>query len=158
MVKLVPDIRQLSPHFSYEEMTFSEMALRKGWDNEPNNEELNNLRYNADQLEKVRTLLGVPLIVLSGFRNFAVNRAVGGDPYSYHMRGLSADFKPLGLRLYEAAKRIEASPIEYDQLILENVVRGTQRGWIHLGFGSLARRESLTKPFGKKFYERGLLK
>lgn len=140
----------LTPHFTYAEMTFSETAQRLGIENKPDEEELHNLEYTAQQMEKVRSLLGVPIAVTSAFRNSYVNKLLGGVITSSHCYGLACDFKPIGLRHFEAAKKIEASDIKYDQLILEY-------GWIHIGFGALMRRESLTKKSKNSPYLPGLV-
>lgn len=141
----------MTEHFTYEEMTFSETAHRLGIPNRPDGQELINLEYTAKQMEKVRALLGVPIAVTSAYRNSYLNKLIGGSDSSSHCDGLACDFKPIGLRLFDAAKRIEASQdIYYDQLILEF-------GWIHLGFGTLQRRESLTKKSHNAPYQRGLI-
>jgi hypothetical protein len=46
-----------SPHFSIEELTFSETAARKGIDNTPPQEVLDNLLITAWSMENVRELL-----------------------------------------------------------------------------------------------------
>jgi hypothetical protein len=140
----------ITEHFTYEEMTFSETALRLGVPNKPDAEEFIHLEYTAQQMEKVRSLLGVPIAVTSAFRSPYLNKLLGGAITSSHCYGLACDFKPIGLRLIAAAKTIEESDIKYDQLILEY-------GWIHLGFGALMRRESLTKRSKAAPYEKGLV-
>jgi hypothetical protein len=141
---------QLTRHFSLEEMTFSETALRYGIDNQPNVIQLSALMNTAVMMEKVRELLGVPIAVTSAFRTQAVNNLIGGSRRSSHCEGRAVDFRPVGMDLFEAAKKIEASDIQYDQLILEY-------GWIHLGFGSMKRRESLTKRSAMAPYQEGLI-
>ena len=44
-----------------------------------------------DKLQSLRNRLGKPLIVLSGYRSPAHNRAVGGAPHSKHMQGIAFD-------------------------------------------------------------------
>lgn len=140
----------LSEHFSLEEMTFSETALRLNIANKPDETQLNNLGHTARQMETVRELLGVPIAVTSAFRSSYLNKLIGGSKTSAHCLGLACDFKPLGLSLYAAAKKIESSDIDYDQLILEY-------GWIHIAFGGQLRRESLTKKSASAPYQRGLI-
>lgn len=140
----------LTQHFTYEEMTFSESAQRLGIHNKPDDRQYANLEYTARQMEKVRALLGAPIAVTSAFRCSYLNKLIGGSDTSSHVDGLACDFKPIGLRHFEAARKIETSDIHYDQLILEY-------GWIHLGFGALQRRESLTKKSPTSPYQRGLI-
>ena len=69
----------LSPHFTLAELTFSEVALRKGLDNTPSASlQPVMTRLCVELLEPVRTILGVPLHINSGYRSLAVNQAVGG--------------------------------------------------------------------------------
>ena len=69
---------KLSTYFSYEELTQSDWAARHGVSNDPGTQELENLKFTATQLDRVRALLGVPVLVSSGFRSVAVNYAVRG--------------------------------------------------------------------------------
>src|ERR1035438_3657764 len=137
----------LTPHFTLEEMTFSEAAARLGLDNPPIQTTITNLGMVAAAMERIRTLLGNrPIVVHSGYRSAEVNRAVGGVATSAHCRGLACDFVcPAFGSPAEAALVILKSDIDYDQLILEY-------GWVHIGLaqeGALSRREALTKrsPF-----------
>jgi len=59
----------LSPHFTLEEMTRSEYALRRGWPDDPNQQEIENLKRTAALLEQVRHECGKPIIVTSGYRS-----------------------------------------------------------------------------------------
>ncbi|WP_228268146.1 D-Ala-D-Ala carboxypeptidase family metallohydrolase, partial [Acinetobacter ursingii] len=80
---------QLSPHFSLAEMTVTSTGIT----NVPTGQHLKNLTYTAQQMEKVRAILGgLPIQVNSGFRCDAVNRAVGGVTTSAHSFGFAVDF------------------------------------------------------------------
>jgi len=50
-----------------------------------------------DQLERLRFLLGKPIIILSGYRCPQHNREVGGRPDSQHLYGRAADIRVEGL-------------------------------------------------------------
>ena len=77
---------QLSPHFSLEELTRSTAARNLSIDNSPNKSELANLRLLAESvLEPLRQAFGKPIVVNSGFRCEALNKAVGGARSSQHM-------------------------------------------------------------------------
>jgi hypothetical protein len=126
-----------------EEFSFSETAARLGLDNTPIPTVITNLDLVAAVMERIRTLLGDrPIVVRSGYRSVAVNKAVGGVATSAHCHGLACDFVcPTFGTPAEVALVILKSGIEYDQLILEY-------GWVHVGLaqeGSLSRREALTK-------------
>lgn len=53
-------------------------------------------------LERIRSRIGRPLPVVSGYRSPATNRAAGGARRSYHLRGMAADL-PAGLVRLEDA-------------------------------------------------------
>jgi uncharacterized protein YcbK (DUF882 family) len=72
-------------------MGISQTAARMGIDNTPTPEILKNLRIMAAKLEEIRSLLGVPVLVSSGYRCPALNKAVGGSKGSAHLLGLAAD-------------------------------------------------------------------
>lgn len=133
----------LSPHFTLEELTYSETASRWGLVNEPLPAHVDNLRRLCESLlEPARELLGVPLHINSGFRSTALNAAVRGAHSSAHLVGLAADFVPIGLDLATAFDKLRTSPgLPFDQIIFEC------RAWIHLAAtveGLTPRRQALT--------------
>lgn len=143
---------QLTEHFSLEELTHSEIALRKGIDNQPNADQIENLKTLAGTLEKVRELLGHPLHINSAFRGLKLNSAVGGSKTSAHLDGLAADFIcPAFGTPQEIAVEIAASNITFDQLIYE----GT---WVHISVDPRYRLQVLTARFenGKATYTPGI--
>lgn len=122
----------ITTHFTLEELTASQTAVRRGLDNTPTPEALANLKQVAATLELVRYEFGAPVLVSSGYRSPAVNAAVGGAKDSAHMEGRAADFSiPAYGTPLEVAMKISASHIMFDQLIHEF------GSWVHLG---LARK------------------
>ena len=107
---------KLTPHFTLEEMTFTN---HRELDNTPNVLQINNLQRLAEFLEEVRSLLGKPIIIDSGFRSPDVNQAVGSTSVSQHLRGCAADFRVPGMTPAEVVKAIHGSDLPFDQLILE---------------------------------------
>ena len=88
---------QLSPNFWLNEFVDSETALAQGIDNTPSAMVLDNLTKLAWTLEAVRVYLGHSAIVISsGYRSPALNKAVGGVGNSDHMYGRAADIKVPG--------------------------------------------------------------
>ena len=110
---------KLSPHFTLEEMTFSEVAARKRLDNTPTDDILFNLNRLAFFLEEVRNLLGKPIIISSAYRSPVVNQAVGGKPTSQHCLGLAADIRVSGMTPDAVVKAVRDSHLAYDQVIRE---------------------------------------
>jgi len=139
---------KLSIHFTLEELTHSQTADRKGLDNTPNAVALNNLTITACNLEKVRELLGHPIIISSGYRSPAVNRAVGGVATSAHTQGWAVDFIcPAFGTPKQIVDAIKAAGVKVDQCIEE----GT---WVHISFAPTYRNQFLKATFknGKATY------
>jgi zinc D-Ala-D-Ala carboxypeptidase len=119
---------KLTEHFTIEELTASDTAARLGLDNTPAPAIVQNLRALAEKLEEVRSILGHPLIVSSGFRSLAVNRAIGSKDTSAHVQGLAADFICPGFGSpLDVAEELAAHGVKVDQLIHE------YGRWVHIG-------------------------
>lgn len=132
----------LTTHFTLEEMTASQTAVRRGLDNTPGVEALANLKILAATLELVRYEFGAPVIVSSGYRSEKVNLAVGGAAGSAHLEGRAVDFTiPAWGRPLDVCLKISASHLVFDQLIHEF------GAWVHLGVarkGASPRMQLLT--------------
>lgn len=133
----------LSPHFSLAELTSSDTAVRRGIDNSPSAEAMSALLRTATGLEGVRALLGVPVLVSSGYRSKALNELVGGQPASQHTKGEAADFTaPLFGSPEAIVTRLVKSALAFDQLILE-FASSKSGGWVHVSFTAQPRRQAL---------------
>jgi zinc D-Ala-D-Ala carboxypeptidase len=121
----------LSEHFTLEEMTVSESAQRLGLDNTPSQPLIDNLKFVCQNMEKVRTLLGFPIHINSGYRSPDLNRAIHGSPTSQHMLGQACDFicPDFGPPL-QVCKTLSSNwdLLQYDQLIFEF------DSWTHISF------------------------
>ena len=77
-------------NFTLNEMT----KTNTGLPNEiPSFEVAFNLYDTACFLQKLRNLIGMPIVVTSGYRSESVNKAVGGAKNSAHLRGGAADIR-----------------------------------------------------------------
>ncbi|WP_264309557.1 D-Ala-D-Ala carboxypeptidase family metallohydrolase [Pseudomonas putida] len=129
----------ITPHFTLDEMTVSQLAAREGLDNTPTPEALANLQVLCGALETIRALFGAPIIVSSGYRSRALNRRIGGSATSQHVQGLAADFTVIDVSPRDTVRRINDSDLAFDQLILEF------DRWVHVSVAHGAvRREVLT--------------
>jgi zinc D-Ala-D-Ala carboxypeptidase len=117
---------KLSPNFSLEELTFSQVASRRGLDNTPPLKVKENLERLAFFLEQVRKIFNKPLLISSGYRSREVNEAVGGSKTSQHCEGCAADFNVKGMSPDAVVRAIVANDIPYDQVILEF------DSWVHI--------------------------
>jgi zinc D-Ala-D-Ala carboxypeptidase len=110
----------LTPHFTLDELTASESSERNGWDNSPNDAELENLKRLANFLEQVKVVLGgKPIMINSAFRSKKVNDSVGSKDTSQHRIGCAADIRVPGMTPDQVVKAVIASGISYDQVIRE---------------------------------------
>lgn len=122
----------LTPHFSLAELSASRTAARLGLDNTPDPELLPRLILLAELLERIRSVLQVPVIVTSGYRCPRVNRAVGGVTSSDHTQGHAADIvAPAYGAPFDVATALAPAlaTLGIGQLILEGI-RGKQ--WVHV--------------------------
>jgi zinc D-Ala-D-Ala carboxypeptidase len=127
---------KLSEHFTLEEFLRSDKADELGNDNQPTAKHLEHLRITAAGFERVRAILGdQPLKIMSGYRNPAVNKAVGGTPTSAHPMGYAGDFRHPALTPLQCARKLRDSSLMFDQLILE-----TSRDIVHISFDPKNRR------------------
>lgn len=120
----------LTPHFTYAELTASDYAIRNGLANMPDDPHvLGNMHLLADGLERVRAVIGQPIHITSGYRSPDLNAAIGGSKTSAHMRGLAADFVVPGMSPLAVCKRIveHADMVRFDQVIHEG-------RWTHIAF------------------------
>lgn len=128
---------RLSENFTLAEFTRSATAQRLNLNNQPPPHIVQVLKATADRMERVRSILGgQPLTITSGYRTLEVNRAAGGAANSDHMTGLAVDFTHPRFTPARAASELEASRLQFDQLII-------YEQHLHIGFGRRMRREVL---------------
>jgi len=132
---------KLSPNFNLQELTFSQIAARRGLDNTPPPKVKDNLERLAFFLEQVRKLFNKPLLISSGYRSREVNEAVGGSKTSQHCEGCAADFNVKGMSPNAVVRAIVDANIPYDQVILEF------DSWVHISIptvkGATPRKQAL---------------
>ena len=123
---------KLSQHFTLGELT---KTSAKGIDNTPSHAAVLNLKNLCENwLEPLREKSGGPVLINSGFRSEAVNKAIGGVKGSNHLTGGAGDIRVTGL---EQAIRYacilldisEKSKRDYDELLIERSPKGTY--WLH---------------------------
>ena len=121
---------KLSEHFSLRELT----KTNTGIDNVPNEEQVNNLKRVCQWLERLRSKRNEPIIINSGYRSPAVNKAVGGAPNSNHLTGCAVDIHVSGMEqlIRYAAILLDISDErheDFDELLMERNAKGTY--WLH---------------------------
>ena len=118
---------KLSEHFSLAELT----KTKTGIENVPNEAQVENLRRVCRWLERLRRRWNDkygdgddPIIINSGFRSAAVNKAVGGVPTSNHLTGCAVDIRCIGMEqaLRYASILLDISDMsreDFDELLIE---------------------------------------
>lgn len=154
---------QLTKNFHLSELLISQTATRLGIDNTPTPHHKDNLMQSCENLwQPTRDLLGVPMLVSSGYRCPMLNVAVGGSTTSAHPHGRAIDFiapkfgTPRQIVAF-LVKEFKEQGIKFDQIILEF------DRWIHLGYKSPTgeqRGQVLTavRQNGKTVYLQGIVK
>ena len=110
----------LSENFTYDELTRSETAARHGFDNTPNEGEVDNLKRLAALLEEVKKAVGgKPVMINSGFRSKQTNDAVGSKDSSQHRLGCAADIRVPGMTPRQVVEACIEAQVPFDQIIIE---------------------------------------
>ena len=141
---------KLSEHFTLEEATYSETAIRLGLDNQPRPQQLANMMAAAKELEGLRLLTG-PLRINSWLRQPVVNKAVGGSLISSHMDGWAIDVSSAKYTPIELCRMAKNAGLKFDQLIHE------YGRWTHISFAPMLRQQELTIFAPEKKYKPGIL-
>lgn len=134
---------QLSPHFKLSEFTRSATASAKQIDNTPGStgspqdslEVVSNLQQLCIHvLEPLREHFNCPIVIGSGYRCPALNKAVGGVTNSQHMTGEACDIhipdEATGKRWFLWMM----DNLHFDQLIWEKSTPTSTHHWIHVSF------------------------
>jgi zinc D-Ala-D-Ala carboxypeptidase len=150
---------QLTKNFDLQELTKSQVALRMGLDNTPNDSQTKALKTLCEKaLQPIRNAVG-PVVVNSGFRAPKVNAATGGSETSDHCKGEAADIEAIEFDNLQLAKWIKVN-LKFDQLILECYTPGDPRsGWVHVSYAEVGNRNQVLTAYrvdGKMKYEAGL--
>lgn len=109
---------RLSDNFSLDEFLVSQTAARKGGQiledqMSPPDNVIDNLQYLVDEtIQPLRTLLGVPMKISSGYRCEALNTAIGGSNRSQHVHGQAADIILSDKIIYNASSERTRRVIE----------------------------------------------
>jgi len=148
---------QLTEHFSLEEMTHSQSAIRHGIENKPNPEQEKNLVALCTKvLEPLREQVGA-IKIDSGFRSTVVNSIIGGVSSSQHTKGEAADTIPFHYPLKDYYNLIKVlvsqGKLTVDQCIYEF------DSWVHISYSQNNRNEFLiaTKENGHTIYRKDII-
>jgi hypothetical protein len=125
----------ISEHISKKEATFSNTATRKGIDNMPGSEELQNMELIAEKVfEPLRKAANGPIKINSFYRSVELNKAIGGSSKSQHCQGRAIDVDDVyGYMSNKEMYNYIKNNLDFDQLIWEF---GTEDNpdWVHVSY------------------------
>jgi hypothetical protein len=148
----------ISKHITLAEATKSQTAIRLGIKNVPNKDQLEAMKYVAENIfERVREHFKVPIGVSSFFRGFELNKAIGGSTTSQHCKGEAIDIDAdifggiTNKQIFDYVK----DNLDFDQLIFEF---GTEKNpdWVHVSLVKGLNRRQILKAYksgGKTIYK-----
>jgi hypothetical protein len=130
---------EISKYISYNEATKSQTAIRHGIKNEPNYEQLQNMKIVGTKcFDPIREFYKRPLRVSSFYRCEELNKLVKGAKNSQHLKGQAIDIDAGSIqenkKIFEWAK----DNLEYDQLINEY-----NFSWVHISYNQGKNRKQI---------------
>ena len=127
----------ISKHVSYKEGVYSNTATRRGIDNTPNDEQLDNMELIANEVfEPLRVWVDGPIKINSFFRSPDLNTAIGGSSKSQHCKGQAMDIddtfgRATNAEMYNFIKE----NLDFDQMIWE-FGSDDNPDWVHVSYVS----------------------
>lgn len=137
----------LTPHFSLEELTTTSHTKYRKENLESAQAIPGKMYMLAGFAERVREIAGHPLIVTSGYRCPALNKAVGGTVCSQHLLAEAIDVICQKMPVEKLFDKLRFSDLKYDQIIIEQNKAGSK--WVHISIGS---RKQQLKFDGTHYY------
>lgn len=127
----------ISKHVSYKEGVYSNTATRRGIDNTPNDEQLNNMELVANEVfEPLRDWVDGPIKINSFFRSPDLNTAIGGSSKSQHCKGQAIDIDDVFNRATNAEMyHFIKDNLDFDQIIWE-FGNDDNPDWVHVSYVS----------------------
>lgn len=135
---------KLTPHFSLDELAGTNNERYREKNLAEAKKQMGKMYQLAGFAERIREIVGKPIIINSGYRCVQLNNVLKGSLTSQHLLAEAIDIKVNGKEASELFQILVASDLKYDQIILEKV--GNAR-WVHISIGS--KKEKLK-------YEKGV--
>lgn len=137
---------QLSKNLSLAEVVRSESAKRRGINNMPTAEHLENLKELALNIfQPIRDHFKTPIHISSGYRSRILNNAVNGAAKSQHCLGQAIDIDVDGTsitnkQVFDYIK----DNLDFDQLIFE-FGNDLNPDWVHVSFNKGANKKQVLR-------------
>lgn len=132
----------MTKNFKLNEFLRSDTASRYKIDNKPNEEQLENLSFVAEQLEVIRSYYNKPILISSGFRTKELNSLLKGSKTSQHMQGLAVDINLKTKNENKIFFNLVNKLIQEKNIKVYQLIDEKNYSWIHIGF-------SKTNPKGQ---------
>ena len=139
---------KVSEHVSYKEVTKSNTAIRKGIENIPSGEQMENIKLLCENVfEPLRKHVDGPIAINSLFRSLKLNIAIGGAASSQHCanNGAAMDIDDTYGNMSNADMfKFIKDNLDFDQLIWEF---GTDENpnWVHVSYKTRDNRKQILK-------------
>ena len=127
----------ISKHISDREGVYSTTATRRGINNTPNKEHLDNMKLLAEKIfEPLRKWVGGPIRINSFYRGPELNKAIGGSSKSQHCKGQAMDIDDNGCHKTNAEMYAWIKDnVDFDQMIWE-FGDDKNPNWVHVSYVS----------------------
>jgi zinc D-Ala-D-Ala carboxypeptidase len=139
---------KITEHISYKEATKSNTAIRRGIENIPSGEQMENIKLLCEKVfEPLREHVGGPIAINSLFRSPELNIAIGGAASSQHCanNGAAMDIDDTYGSMSNANMfKFIKDNLDFDQLIWEF---GTDENpdWVHVSYKERGNRKQILK-------------
>ena len=148
---------ELSKNLELAEVIRSESAKRRGINNIPTPEHIENLKKLAENIfQPIRDHFNVPIHISSGYRSKDLNTAIKGSLSSQHCQGEAIDIDMDGTSITNAQIfNFIKDNLDFDQLIWEFGTKSNP-DWVHVSYESTGKQRKqilvASKVGGKTVY------
>ena len=119
----------ITTNFTLEEFERSQTAKNNGIENSMPARYIRNLTNLCTfVLQPLRTMIGLPIVITSGYRCRQLNELIGGSSNSQHMEGKAADIRCEDMKL--VIETIKSKYVNFDQCIV-------YKDFIHISYESV---------------------
>tara|TARA_R110000822_G_C15229638_1_gene485200 strand:+ start:417 stop:878 length:462 start_codon:yes stop_codon:yes gene_type:complete len=138
---------KVTEHVSYKEVIKSNTATRRGIENIPSGEQMENIKLLCENVfEPLREHVGGPIAINSLFRSVDLNRAIGGSSTSQHcaVNGAAMDIDDTYGGMSNADMFEFIKKLDFDQLIWE-YGDDENPDWVHVSYKKNGNRKQILK-------------
>lgn len=135
---------RITQNFTFEELIRSTTAENKGIDNTP---PIDAKAYLYELviliLQPIRDLYGHPITITSGYRSYALNKAVGGAKTSQHLKGQAADITVGSKEKNKILFELISDMVKEKKIIVGQLIDEKDYSWIHISLPTLKHNNQI---------------